>query len=682
MLSEIEIYLERDFTRCTSSSSVREARQYRVPFIIVMDALGKILTLLNLATLNVWPDNETIEAMRDYWPTLYTLFESEATDIDDVARFFKDDLTDQPDVPGIVLVDQEGQPTAILSRGILLFEQMRHARVDRETLIPGEHGIQGESNEGLNAERSVVLDVLERNVEYSGQEARIAADLLQDEKLRVARHVRLQFPSQVSLNRAYQLTITINRQEIPGVSNQFKLELTSKKWPIKLIASLKNIQPTDFHIQGPSYGIIEVQRNADSAPLTFTLIPKSRGKKSIKILFEQIGETRHNYLAMPTIRTEVVATEVEITGEARVLHTPTLTSVADPPDVTIYVDQVKGLKYRVSVRIVEDKPDPDSPPRPIDEILFSSPPQTYIQEFFDDLDAKTMSGLSRDEFDEEVKLIGNTLYDQLFHEDGFKAFFWNYMVNLAEGSSVQIVSQEPYIPWEILRPFRQRPDGKKESDPCYFCQRFALSRWVAGSQPGSILPFLKVVLVAPPSDLSWVEREVETISNLPGLDVKIIEDKQALLKFFKTGEADVVHFACHGAFQATNPGRSKMLLGNRILRPDEIVAENSNFGSVKPLVFLNACDSGRQGIGLTGLSGWANAFTDRAGAGFFIGSLWKTTDRLAYTFARVFYEKLQAGFRVGEAMRQARQSIGEQGDASYLSYTLYANPRIRAVYGE
>jgi CHAT domain len=666
MVSEIEIYFERNFTRCTSSTSVRKARQLHVPFIIVMDDFGKILTLLNMATLNVWSDNETIESMRDYWPTLYTLSESEATDVYDVDRFFRDDLTEQPDVPGVVLVDQEGQPTAILSREILLFENRRNIRADQETLAL----IPGKADSG---------DILENYVPQGGQEAKIAADLFQDENLKVARHVRLQFPAQVSLNHFYHLTITINRQEIPGVSNQFKLELTSKKWPIKLIASLRNIQPTDFRIQGPSYGIIEVPRSADSTPFTFTLIPQRTGKKKIKILFEQIGEMRHNYLAMPTIQTEVVATGVEITGEARVLHAPALTSVADPPDITIYVDQVKGLKYRVSVRIVEDKPDPSSPPRQVDEIIFTSPPQTYIQKFFNDLDAKTINGLSPTEFDEEVKLIGNTLYDQLFHEDGFKAFYWNSMATLAEGSSVQIVSQEPYIPWEILRPFRLRPDGKQESDPFYFCQRFALSRWMAGPQPGSNLPFLKVILVAPPSDLHWVQDEVEAIRNLPGLDVKIIKDKQTLLKFFKTGEADVVHFACHGVFQETNPGRSEVLLGNRsFLRPEEIVAENSNFGRVKPLVFLNACDSGRQGIGLTGLDGWANAFTEKAGAGFFIGSLWKATDQLAYTFARVFYEKLQSGFRVGESMRQARQIISKQEDATYLSYTLYGNPRIRA----
>jgi hypothetical protein len=58
--------------------------------------------------------------------------------------------------------------------------------------------------------------------------------------------------------------------------------------------------------------------------------------------------------------------------------------------------------------------------------------------------------------------------------------------------------------------------------------------------------------------------------------------------------------------------------------------------------------------------------------------MWKTTDQLAYEFAKAFYQRLQAGDCVAEAMRRARKDIVMSGDATYLSYTLYAHPRIRA----
>src|SRR5258708_5783618 len=228
----------------------------------------------------------------------------------------------------------------------------------------------------------------------------------------------------------------------------------------------------------------------------------------------------------------------------------------------------------------------------------------------------------------------------------------------------------------ILVPFHEE-GGRSESESGFLCQRFRLSRWLSGTQCGDKLPLLKAVLVTPPSGLPWVKAEAEAIKKIPGLSVINITEKQQLEEFFQKGQADVVHFACHGAFQAQIPGHSVVLLGNRTLTPDDIVAENCNFAVAQPLVFLNACDSGRQGIGLTSLDGWAKAFLE-AGVGFFIGSIWKTDDHLAYEFASTFYTQLRAGDSVGEAMKKARTAAFMRGDASYLSYTLYANPRICA----
>ena len=116
------------------------------------------------------------------------------------------------------------------------------------------------------------------------------------------------------------------------------------------------------------------------------------------------------------------------------------------------------------------------------------------------------------------------------------------------------------------------------------------------------------------------------------------------------------------------------------MRAAELTPQYRNFALARPLVFMNACDSGQLGVGLTGLDGWAEAFLtgDGGQAGVFIGSVWRTTDELASQFAAVFYERLLAGDRLAEAMRQARVAVKRSGDATYLSYTLYANPRVRA----
>jgi CHAT domain-containing protein len=59
--------------------------------------------------------------------------------------------------------------------------------------------------------------------------------------------------------------------------------------------------------------------------------------------------------------------------------------------------------------------------------------------------------------------------------------------------------------------------------------------------------------------------------------------------------------------------------------------------------------------------------------------MWKITDGLACTFATTFYTRLLSGEPVAEALRNARTAIKQAGDATYLSYTLYADPRARAL---
>jgi CHAT domain len=466
-----------------------------------------------------------------------------------------------------------------------------------------------------------------------------------------------------------------------------ELMLTADDWPLPVVASLAAVRPEDFLVEGPDHGVIEVPRREDSAALTFTLVPQSLGPKVVRVRFEQ----DHQFLRMALVRTEVVAAAPGPVGEASVDASPQLHAKGLPPDITIYVDEVDPLSYDLSVRTSRDEL--GSAPRVVDRIEFSKPPDAYFDELFSELDRKTRDGLAPAEFDDAIRRTGSNLFDTLFHDaaelrsrglEGFKWYYWSTLHPwsqevAARGQSltVQIVSSDPYIPWELLRPSRRLTDGRWEPDPQFFCQRFALSRWLATADTASWFPLRTVALVAPPSNLAWVREEVDAIERL-GLQTRHISDVGELYRFLQDETADVVHFACHGRFGDQDPARSTVIIGDRRLQPRDITAEYRNFARVQPLVFLNACDSGRLGIGLTGMEGWARAFLS-AGTGFFIGSVWKTTDDLACRFAAAFYSRLQAGANVGEAVRGARSDIARPGDATFLSYSLYANPRLRAA---
>jgi hypothetical protein len=526
----------------------------------------------------------------------------------------------------------------------------------------------GSDLEALVAE---VRDIVDR--EYLGRDGPSSTEA--GPEARVTRYGRLDFPGQVPLQKPCQLTVTVNRQKVEGAPGQVELGLRAVEWPLQVVATVK-VRPEDFRVEGPSHGVIEVPKDADSEPLTFVLFPLSLGEKTIRVKFEQ----NNTYLNTAFIASQVIVASAAPAGTADVEGAPTIGAETLSPEVTIYIDELDELTYTVRVR---RKNDAVGDAEVVDHIRFPKPPDQYMAAIFADLDTKTKTGLTADEFEAEVKKIGNNLYDDLFDEDGFKAFYWEHMAPMPKGSAVQIVSEEPWIPWEMLRPFRQRADGFWESDPLFLCERFALSRWleVRGLGPATRLPMQDITVVVPPSNLPFVKDEVQALEQFPNWRLQKIQDKAALEEFFQHKQANIVHFACHGKFQEAIPERSIVLLGDKRLSPRDVTAEYRNFARAQPLVFLNACDSGRQGLGLTGVDGWATAFLE-AQVGVFVGSVWKTTDSLASLFATTFYRRLQAGETVGEAVRRGREAVKRAGDATYLSYTLYANPLLKAALAD
>ncbi len=654
----------RDFVRLSPAMTVAEAQGALgvgmaggLRYGVIVDEEGRPLACITWVHLDGRPPDATLAAFRAEWPRLWTLPARDAADLLAVALFFEEVLQEDEALAGIVLTDAAGRPEAILPKRALL-DALAAAPPQREgtPYPPGAKGL-------MAPDRAALM---------------------------VRRYGRLELPGQAALDAPCTLRVTIRQAAEAGAAGQVELGLTARAWPLKVVATLVGVRPEDFLVEGPLSGVIEVPRDADSDPLTFTLIPRSLGRKRVRVRFEQDNA----YVGTAWLETEVVPAPPATVAPAPVRHAPTLAAAGLPPDVTIFIEHREGLSYAISARLAGA--DPTQPAAELDRITFPKPPDAYLQALFDELNTGTRGGLTPAEFDAAIARLGNSLYETLFHNayqglPGFKTFYRDTLVPLSERAAtaganyappaVQIVSDEPYIPWEILRGSLPDAQGRWRADPLAFCERFDLARWPAPAGTPHKLPLLTVVLVAPPSNLKFVRAEVEALQRLPGLAVRVIETKAELEAFLQNGQAEVLHFACHGAFNADLPARSAVKLGDRFLRPAELTPQYRNFALGRPLVFLNACDSGRVGIGLTGLDGWAEAFLtgDGGQAGVFIGSVWQTTDELASQFAAVFYERLLAGDRLAEAMRRARAAVKRGGDATYLSYTLYANPKARAA---
>ena len=106
------------------------------------------------------------------------------------------------------------------------------------------------------------------------------------------------------------------------------------------------------------------------------------------------------------------------------------------------------------------------------------------------------------------------------------------------------------------------------------------------------------------------------------------------------------------------------------------VSENARWapnGKAGPVVVLNACQTGREGILLTTAGGFADAFLD-AGAAAFVSCLWSVHQQPSRAFVEKLYDELLDGTPMALATSRARQAAREQGDATWLAFVVYARP--------
>jgi CHAT domain-containing protein/tetratricopeptide (TPR) repeat protein len=164
-------------------------------------------------------------------------------------------------------------------------------------------------------------------------------------------------------------------------------------------------------------------------------------------------------------------------------------------------------------------------------------------------------------------------------------------------------------------------------------------------------------------------KEVEAIATLyPKAQVYLGRDATEEKAKSLGSQANLVHFACHGLFDAEFPLNSALALSvpesqaegqdNGLLQAWEI------FESVRldaDLVTLSACDTalGRE-MGGEGLVGLTRAF-QYAGARTVLASLWSVSDVSTSRFMKRFYGYLHSGKTKDEALRAAQIDQIESG---------------------
>lgn len=282
--------------------------------------------------------------------------------------------------------------------------------------------------------------------------------------------------------------------------------------------------------------------------------------------------------------------------------------------------------------------------------------------------------------------IGSDLFDQLFPDD-LKAEYWR-LKSLREAGTIQtmlILSDEPWIPWEIIYPF----DDEHGADD-FLGAAWRLARWQAGRAPNPHLNVQRVQTITPELDLSFVKEENAYFARLADAPrpVKVstpITTRQLFLSQVQTGGMQLLHFATHGNFNSQNVDRSPILMegGETIAPVDLNKPRTQGIRQERPIVFLNACHGGKLEFTLTGMGGWAERIINHVAATAFVGAYWEISDELASLFSRTFYDALRNQATLGAAFHQARLTVRAKAPANptWLAYTLYGDPNCRITWG-
>lgn len=295
--------------------------------------------------------------------------------------------------------------------------------------------------------------------------------------------------------------------------------------------------------------------------------------------------------------------------------------------------------------------------------------------------------LLRVEIERKLASLGRQLWRELFSPE-----LWHAYRDIRRFVKTWLlVSDEPWIPWELIKPFdASRPDDVLDDD--FLATSFELTRWLAGDKvPAPEIGVRRLAAIRTTEELPQSGEELSFLTGLAArTGVEPISQApvsvEELLGFLETSDAQVLHFLGHGQFQQKRPDDSTVPLPDgSIFRPNDLEGPLAlQVGQTRPLVVLNACWGAQQGWSLTRIGGWSAHWVGLAGCGAFIAPLWPVRDKVALAFTRAFYDSLSQGATLGQAGLAARRRLREirPGDPSALAYVMYGHPNARVLFGD
>jgi len=297
--------------------------------------------------------------------------------------------------------------------------------------------------------------------------------------------------------------------------------------------------------------------------------------------------------------------------------------------------------------------------------------------------------------------FGAELYDK-FAPPAFKTLFWKLMDNSYNHAPqnkhaklrfeyIQVLSDDPAIPWELMRPARADGSGRQD----FLGLHFAIARWPLGTRgsarPPQSLTLSKSAVIAPvyhgAQQLAAASDELTTLKAMQGF-TQVAGDYAAVRILAANPPQGIIHFAGHGAVtEVGGVPQFAILLEDSQMDPATWQSLVSSSAGTHPLFFFNACDVGESRRFLNDVDGWAPVLLS-SGASGYIGALWPVNDATAEAIATNFYRRLSIGVsrqdaNVAATLARARADVYSQtGDPTALAYVFYGDPNLLITSAE
>lgn len=504
----------------------------------------------------------------------------------------------------------------------------------------------------------------------------------------------VRFPAQVGRNTAQSLSVQLRREAGLDLRTQDVVSVVFDADPGQLpppeIVEVRLNAP-DFREQtGVWERTMMVYPTRDSQPAVFLVQTDRLGRKRLTLDFYHKGRM------LGTIHFESEVVQEAPSGGPTVTLSGSLRIgdfAANPPppaDLELRVMRTaesNGLSFVLHTEL------PDLPLRslPVGQVtLTSSDPQAFFSDRLQrltDLARAAPAGsdaVADQRLMRELEQLGEGLFEMLLPLE-LQRIYWEQIAPMAAQGVIRtllINSEDPWIPWELIKPYRWSDEDNTETTTPFLVEQFTISRW--SSRPPSLdVDVKQAALVMPDLDPPHAQKERSALGQLAqAYNLQLqgpLQQREQVLDTLRTGDFQLLHFSVHGAFNAVDAEQSELRVGDAVLTPADLIGGDlRGLRRQRPLVFLNACAGGRNDFALTGIGGWAHKFFVEGRASAFVGTLWAVNPELAAAFAEQFYTLLAQGYTLGEAARAARFHIREMApsDPSWLAYVVYGDPNL------